>query len=75
MVLIIIGIIGAVSTFAFIHEMSFLGNSCFYVGELNPQTTQCLPPLAFYGLLGVSALFVLAGLVQLLKPKTAPPSN
>lgn len=75
MSLIVIGILAAVGILGLVHQMSMLGNTCYYIGELNLQTTSCIPPVAYYGALGVAALLVVIGLVQLLKPKTSTPSN
>lgn len=74
MILLVLGVLLGVATLGLVHQMSLFGNTCFYVGELNMQTTQCLPPVAYYGALGVATLFILVGIIQMLRPKT-PASN
>ncbi len=75
MIFVIIGVIGGVATLGLVHQMSMFGNTCYYIGELNLQTSQCIPPVAYYGALGVAALFVIVGLVQMLRPNPPSPSN
>ncbi len=43
---------------------------------MNPNAT-CIAPVIYYSVLGVAALFVVRGDVQLLKPNSThtPPSN
>lgn len=75
MILLVLGVILGVATLGLVHQMSLFGNTCYYVGELNMQTTQCLAPVIFYGALGVAALLVLLGLVQMIRTKTAASSK
>lgn len=75
MILIILGIAMAVGILGLVHQMSMFGNTCYYVGELNLQTTQCIAPVFYYAALGGAALLIVAGLVQALRPKSPASSN
>lgn len=74
MILLVLGVLLGVATLGLIHQISMFGNTCFYIGELTPQS-QCIAPLIYYGALGAAALLTLIGLALMLRPKPAAPSK
>lgn len=69
-VLLILGVALAVGTLTVVKQVSVFGNTCFFVGELTPQS-QCLAPGLYYGALGVAAILVVLGIAALLGGKQA----
>jgi hypothetical protein len=75
MILIILGVLLAVGVLGLVHQMTMFGNTCYYIGELNFQTTQCVAPVFYYAALGAAALLVLIGLALMLRLKSPSPSK
>lgn len=64
---LVLGLIIGVATVATIKHSSIFGAQCFHVGEFLPSTN-CLHPGIYYGLLGLAALLVILGVVELVRP-------
>lgn len=75
MILLVLGVVLGVATLGLVHQMSMFGNTCYYIGELNLQTTSCIPPVVYFGALGVAALLTLVGIVRMLRASSKQPTT
>lgn len=67
MPLLILGVVLGVAILGLVHQISMFGSTCYYVGELNMATTGCIPPVLYFGALALAALFVVLGVVKLIR--------
>jgi len=72
---LILGLIVGFATFATIKHSKLFGMECFHVGGEFLPNTQCLHPALYYGPLAVAVLFIILGVVDLIRQNTTPKAD